>query len=472
MLLDVRGKSVVLDMEKERTIKGIKIKSFNSFMIVVACVLYAMLLYATAQMTTRYNDFIKYNEEYISCHEAAVQMNAASDYLTDQVRLFTQNMNVKHMQLYFQEANETKRREKAIASLNKYQPTDDELQALEAARGSSMDLMEREFYAMKLIVVANGYDESQVPDEVRKVQLLAADKALNNEAKIAHARELVYNRGYMDAKALIKSHTDHFVNSLMRHTAEQQRASMGALDKSLLNQRILISLLFVMNIITFLVITVLIVKPLSVYMKCIRDKMRLETTGAYEFKYFAMTYNDIYELNAANQAMLVHKANHDPLTGIMNRSAFESLKALLKQSTVPMALILLDIDRFKGINDTYGHDMGDRVLTKVGGLLHSFFRSEDYPARIGGDEFVVVLNDFDEENRKIISHKLDLITKELQNTADGLPAVTLSVGVAFSAKGYSDELFNQADKALYAVKDAGRNGMKFYDELSAETKEA
>lgn len=472
MLLDVRGKSVVLDMEKERTIKGIKIKSFNSFMIVVACVLYAMLLYATAQMTTRYNDFIKYNEEYISCHEAAVQMNVASDYLTDQVRLFTQNMNVKHMQLYFQEANETKRREKAIASLNKYQPTDDELQALEAARGSSMDLMEREFYAMKLIVVANGYDESQVPAEVRKVQLLAADKALSNEAKIAHARELVYNRGYMDAKALIKSHTDHFVNSLMRHTAEQQRASMGALDKSLLNQRILISLLFVMNIITFLVITMLIVRPLSVYMKCIRDKMRLETTGAYEFKYFAMTYNDIYELNAANQAMLVHKANHDPLTGIMNRSAFESLKALLKQSTVPMALILLDIDRFKGINDTYGHDMGDRVLTKVGGLLHSFFRSEDYPARIGGDEFVVVLNDFDEENRKIISHKLALITKELQNTADGLPAVTLSVGVAFSAKGYSDELFNQADKALYAVKDAGRNGMKFYDELSAETKEA
>ena len=68
--------------------------------------------------------------------------------------------------------------------------------------------------------------------------------------------------------------------------------------------------------------------------------------------------------------------------------------------------------------------------------------------------------------------QLALITKELQNTADGLPAVTLSVGVAFSAKGYSDELFNQADKALYAVKDAGRNGMKFYDELSAETKEA
>ena len=122
-------------------------------MIVIACALYAMLLYATAQMTSRYNDFIRYNDEYIACHESAIEMNAASDYLTDQVRLFTQNMDLQYMNNYFKEANESKRREKAIANLQKYQPTDDELQALEAAKASSMDLMEREIYAMKLIAM-------------------------------------------------------------------------------------------------------------------------------------------------------------------------------------------------------------------------------------------------------------------------------------------------------------------------------
>lgn len=452
-------------MIDEKNIKGIKIRNFNTFMIAVACALYAMLLYATTQMTARYNDFIRYNDEYIVCHESAVQMNAASDYLTDQVRLFTQNMDLKHMENYFKEANEEKRREKAVANLKKYQPTDDELQALEAARGSSVDLMERELYAMKLIVVANGYDETQIPQQVTKVQLLGVDKSLSNEGKIKRARQMVYDRGYMDAKAAIKSHSDTFVNKLMRRTAGEQKDSMLALDKSIFNQRLLISLLFVMNIITFVVITLLIVKPLSVYMKCIRDKMRLETTGAYEFKYFAMTYNDIYELNEANRAMLVHKATHDPLTGIMNRGAFESLKDFLKQSTKPMALILLDVDKFKGVNDTYGHEMGDRVLQKVGHLLNSFFRSGDYPVRIGGDEFLVILDDFTEANRKIISHKLGLINKKLCDTSDGLPLVTLSVGVAFSKHGYSDQLFSQADAALYAVKDAGRNGMKFYDEL-------
>ena len=116
--------------------------------------------------------------------------------------------------------------------------------------------------------------------------------------------------------------------------------------------------------------------------------------------------------------------------------------------------------------------MGDKVLQKVGQQLKSFFRSDDYPARIGGDEFVVILNDFAEETRRIIAHKLALITKELADTSDGLPLVTLSVGVAFSTKGYSDELFNQADKALYAVKDAGRNGMKFFDELAEQEQQA
>ena len=123
----------VLRMEKERNIKGIKIKNFNTCMILAACVLYALLLYATAQMTYKYNEFVRYNDEYIACHESAIEMNAASDYLTDQVRLFTQNMDLQYMKNYFKEANESKRREKAIANLQKYQPTDDELQALEAA---------------------------------------------------------------------------------------------------------------------------------------------------------------------------------------------------------------------------------------------------------------------------------------------------------------------------------------------------
>ena len=98
-------------------------------------------------------------------------------------------------------------------------------------------------------------------------------------------------------------------------------------------------------------------------------------------------------------------------------------------------------------------------------MLSGYFRSGDYPVRIGGDEFIVILNDFDDVNKNTIKHKLNLINNELQDTADGLPLVTLRVGVAFSKKGYSDELFTQADAALYAVKEAGRNGVRFYNDI-------
>lgn len=451
--------------EERRNIHGIKIKTFNACMIVVACVLYALLLYATAMMTTRYHEFVQHNEDYIACEEDALRLNEASDYLTDQVRLFTQNMDTRHMSLYFKEANENKRRDKAIEELKKHNPNQEELESLEAAKAASVDLMSREFYAMQLICAANGYDEAQLPQEVRSVQLTAGDRAMSSGEKIAKARGMVYDRGYMDAKALIKSHTDHFVNSLVRHTSQRQKDSMDALEASLFRQRILISLLFIMNIVTFGVITLFVVKPLNVYMKCLRDKMRLETQGSYEFKYFAMTYNNIYELNEANEAMLVHRATHDPLTGIMNRSAFDHLSDMLRKSTTPMALVLLDVDKFKEINDTHGHEMGDKVLKKLGKLMNTFFRSDDYPIRIGGDEFVVIMNAVDAEGREAIRHKINLINKEMQDTSDGLPVVTLSVGVAFSAKGYNDELYKQADKALYAVKKHGRSGVRFFDEL-------
>ena len=304
VFLSIVKKRGVLKMIDEKNIKGIKIRSFNTYMILLSCILYGMLIYATAQMISRYDDFIRYNDEYIACHESAVEMNAASDYLTDQVRLFTQNMDMQYMHNYFKEAHETQRREKALANLQKYRPTENELQALLAAKNSSMALMEREIYAMKLIALANGYDEAQLPAEVCQVQLLEVDKNLSSEAMIARARELVYNRSYMDAKAAIKSHSDTFVNKLMRRTAGEQKDSMLALDKSIFNQRLLISLLFVMNVLTFLVITVLIVRPLKMHMKSIREKRSMQTTGAYEFNYFAQTYNEMYELNEANKAML------------------------------------------------------------------------------------------------------------------------------------------------------------------------
>ena len=241
----------------------------------------------------------------------------------------------------------------------------------------------------------------------------------------------------------------------MLHSAEE-------LERTMSQQRVLISVLFVESLITFILIILLIVKPLQIYVNCIKEDKMMEIVGSYEFKYLALTYNDIYEVNAANEMMLRHKAEHDPLTGIMNRGAFDHLRALLAGKATPLALLIIDVDYFKQVNDGYGHEAGDQVLKKVARLLSESFRNTDYPARIGGDEFAMILTDITSDMQSIVESKVASINSTLTHPTDGLPPVSLSVGGAFSASGFTDGLYKEADLALYRVKEQGRCGCRFY----------
>ena len=117
------------------------------------------------------------------------------------------------------------------------------------------------------------------------------------------------------------------------------------------------------------------------------------------------------------------------------------------------------MDVFKQINDTCGHDTGDRILKRVAALLHTTFRSTDYVCRIGGDEFAVIMVDMSRELYYTITDKIAEINGLLAVPEDGLPAVSLSAGVAFSDEnGFCGSLFRAADSALYTAKAHGRCG--------------
>lgn len=448
-----------------QSVSGVRITTFNKIMTVVACVIYALLLYTTLQVNSRYQTFSESTTDYIACEKDAQQLSQASDFLTEQVRLYTQYMDVSHVKLYFDEVDHIKRREQAIEDLKTRHPTPDLLQSLESAAACSESLQDREILAMKLISVANGYDLAKLPEVVRNTEIPAAYRNLPSTEMIEQARSLVFDRGYSDAKALIQLHINHFTKGILDRITNRQMTSNLELRQSLFEQQIMITLLFILSLVTFAAIIMLIVKPLTIYMKCIQEKLQLELSGSYEFRYFALTYNQIYEANAANEAMLLHRATHDPLTGVMNRSAMDHVGKVLRLSPMPFALIIFDIDHFKAINDTFGHEIGDRILKKLGRLLSSSFRSRDYPIRIGGDEFVVILTDFPNDRRDVIRRKISRINEAMQDTTDGLPAVSLSMGVSLSPEGFTDDLYAKADRALYNVKDHGRNGIAFEDEI-------
>lgn len=123
---------------------------------------------------------------------------------------------------------------------------------------------------------------------------------------------------------------------------------------------------------------------------------------------------------------------------------------------------MIDVDHFKDVNDRNGHEIGDLALKRVAKLLTRSFRNSDYVIRYGGDEFVVVLVDINSDNADIIQRKFEWINSELHYQKDGIPPLSISIGVAFSENGFTDDLFHQADTALYQAKEAGRNTCRIY----------
>lgn len=154
----------------------------------------------------------------------------------------------------------------------------------------------------------------------------------------------------------------------------------------------------------------------------------------------------------------------DYLTGLRNRISTEKdITEILTNSKKISVMMIIDLDDFKSINDTYGHKGGDKVLQSVAVAMRSCFRKDDYVSRIGGDEFTVFLTNIPSENFAIDKAKL-LISKINEIELKKGNFVGCSVGLAFSTTDKSyDQLFKKADTALYEAKSAGKNIYKVYE---------
>ena len=165
-------------------------------------------------------------------------------------------------------------------------------------------------------------------------------------------------------------------------------------------------------------------------------------------------------LAQANQE-LHHQARHDALIGLPNRmAANERLHGeflLLKRSHPPYALLLLDIDHFKQVNDSLGHEAGDRVLRGVAQRLRASLRDSDFLARWGGEEFLALLPATDLTEACLVAEKMRLAVEQAPDPVAG--RITLSIGVAMASLDHlgEDEAVRLADLRLYEAKKAGRN---------------
>lgn len=179
--------------------------------------------------------------------------------------------------------------------------------------------------------------------------------------------------------------------------------------------------------------------------------------GVYALKHDMTHVKEVEE-------QLTRLARIDTLTGLANRRSFnETLQQALVRAARhgrPLALAYLDVDHFKRINDGYGHGVGDEVLKEFGERLRHFVRASDTPARLSGDEFVVILEDIGgHEEAERIAAKIVAAMRAPFATGAGMLAVSTSVGIALWRAGQDeDALLAAADGALYVAKAGGRDG--------------
>ncbi len=182
-----------------------------------------------------------------------------------------------------------------------------------------------------------------------------------------------------------------------------------------------------------------------------------------EVTHFVAIERDVSEQKALEH-QLEKLSRTDPLTGILNRRSFEELLnsefSRYKRKYEIYSLLMLDIDHFKLINDNYGHAMGDTVIKKLAESCQSNLREYDSVARIGGEEFCVLLPNTEVQTAIIIAEKLrDIISKLLFKVNDANISITASIGASEieDSDDNADDILKRADVKLYKAKESGRN---------------
>ena len=447
-------------MFRQKASDGISLRTIHLCLVIGAVILAALMMFATFHLSRSFSRITNASEQQIELRKAARELMDASDYLTECVQRFTIHGDRRFMKEYFEEAFDDNRREEAIAKMSAGVGAENALSQLQRAMDNSVKLMSREYYAMRLVIDAKGY--TNYPEMLQSVTLSAEDMALSPEEKMFRAVEIVHDDEYWEQKDIIRANMRASLDELEQMAYEEDAAMLSSFGNEMRVVRVII-LLQTIGIFFMVWLTARLgIHPVLNAVERIKEDSPIPEVGANEFRYLARTYNKMYEVYKSSLEHLNFKASHDELTGAYNRTGYDLLLTSIDMNST--YLMLFDVDNFKSINDTYGHEIGDKVLIKLVQILKNNFRSDDYICRVGGDEFMVFMVHSPKTQHELIVSKIEIILKKLADTTDGLPPTSVSVGVAHGTDATDAEnVFNLTDKAMYLAKQSGKHGYAFYN---------
>lgn len=439
---------------------GISLKTIHIWMVTGAVLISIMMLYSTFDLFSSYRSLSEASTEHIKLRKDARELMDASDYLTERVQRFTVEGNTQYLNEYFSEAFSEHHREKAISKLSERTNNKVAVKKLEMALANSIELMNREYYAMKLVIEAKGYED--YPELLRDIEITSKDKLLSSDEKMYLATKMVLDDEYYEQKEQIRLNMQECLDELEKAAIATDESALKSLSNELTVVRLIILVQTAGMIFLVWLTARLGIHPVLRAVDQIKSNHFIKESGAREFRYLVKAYNKMYAHYKKSLEKLNFKALHDELTGAYNRAGYQSLVSGLDLNQTCM--ILFDVDNFKSINDNYGHETGDKVLIKLVNTIKKHFRTNDYICRIGGDEFVIFMGDSPKIYRNMISNKIDSINKELTESEE-LPSVTISVGVVHGSHSSDPEdLLKKTDRTMYESKQKGKCTVTFYSE--------
>lgn len=459
--------------------KKVSIKTVYALIIAFFMIMGAVGLTLVFLLKAEFDAFSHSEQEYATSVTCAENVRKGSDALTQNIENYVVLQDDEYLLDYWKLVNVDKPRTTAVETLRSMGLTDKEEQLIDNAINVSNELINDETLAMRYVLASKGITDMEGLsaitgegfDDATRERILACQISVGPDEYLSAAEAIVFGSAYQEAKSLINSAIDEFSATLTERMETTMDNSIGnAITMLGLNLGLMVLMMLGVAAVLIVLYTML-VGPIIGVKKSLAKNSSLSMTGAAELHYISEHFNkhtvDLEEqrkkLEEENN-MYRQKSEHDYLTGLLNRAALDEYlcnKFADKNNIPPFVLYMLDIDDFKKVNDTYGHDAGDEVLKALAAVFKEVaLRHSGLAARYGGEEFVVTAECIEENEVDVIAEELlDLVRGTKIDCGGVTLSATVSIGSCFSLTGGGDErtILQNADGAMYKSKARGKN---------------
>ena len=446
--------------ENKKIEQTLSLRIIYRVMGIVSLVIMVVLMLETISASNHIDRLKKDTDSFIEIQEDSYDLLTDVDYLSTETQRFVTDFDMQHLDNYFYEVEITRNKDEAFRRLGRSDVSNELAEKLDLFIKDTQQMMNSDYYVMVLVAQAKDYDISTYP-ELMAVNISSRDRNLSSEEKLDRANELINSTYYQYQYDTVHADLVDFMTGITEYIREVQKESIAITDTMMVFIRTNVIILIIEIAGMLYVTSHMAINPIINSTERINDNLPLVDSGAAEFRYLVKAYNSMYNSVMKNIEDLNYDVIHDPLTGAYNRSGFEMLRNGMNVHET--AIIFVDADDFKEVNDTYGHTTGDAILKRIVNSLNYNFRSEDYVCRLGGDEFVVLMQHVNEKQADLIKRKIKSVNKYLAEGGKNVPPASVSVGAAFGSRMKNfDELYKMADSALYESKAHGKGKCTIY----------